>query len=69
MSTVTVTAKQGTGNTITAKVIPNVTDFRVDTVRKMLFVNQGNDRQEFDINAATTVTCTIANGQYTLTIS
>jgi len=69
-STVTVTGKVGPGITATATVVNNVTSFAIDTVNEILSVFVGPDnRQQFDITAATTITCTVSGNNYTLTIS
>ena len=74
MSQATVTAVAGPAKAVTALVIPNMTGFAFDITRKILTVWTGAGvkeygAQDFDINAITTVTCVIASGNYTLTVS
>lgn len=67
-STATVTGKIGAGSTATALVFSNVTSFAFDSA--ILSVNHdGNTVTQFDVHAATTVTCTKSGDNYTLTVS
>lgn len=73
-STVTVTGKVGPASTVTALVLTNVSKFSIDTTNELLTVELGEGSQppkvrEFDISAATTITCTVSGNSYTLTIS
>jgi hypothetical protein len=68
-STATVTAKIGPAQSLTATVFNNVTSFNFDVVAKVLTVVANGITTMMDINAATTVTCTIATGNFTLTVS
>lgn len=61
-SQATVTAKIGPGNTVTAIVLPNLTQFNLDTVKKVLTTNSDRGIVEFDVNASTVLTCTITAG-------
>lgn len=68
-SKATVTAKIGPASTVTAQVFNDVTMFAFDTSGKILTIRAGGILTQLDINAATTITCTISNGNYTLTVS
>ena len=72
-STATITAKTGTGASLTASVFNNVTFFSIDTVNKVLVVEYNNGdgirRMQIDVNASTTYTLTISSGNYSLTIT
>lgn len=69
-STATITGKVGPAVAMTATVFSNVTEFAVDCVNNILTIIVGKGiPQRIDIGAATTVTCTISNKAYTLTIS
>jgi hypothetical protein len=63
-STATITAKAGPGNTVTALALTGVTEFKFQAgpVRPMLFVTCDQGIREFDINASTTLTCTLTAG-------
>jgi len=67
--TATVTAKYGPAKTATATVLRNVSFFSVATDSEMLTVVSGGKTVEYDIGAATTITCTVSGSTYTLTIS
>ncbi len=70
-NTVTVTAKTGPGQTVTAKVISYIL-LTIDPIRQVLHVTDSNGQvQDFDINAVTALTCTVsgAAGTYAFTIS
>jgi|GraSoiStandDraft_4_1057263.scaffolds.fasta_scaffold00110_31 hypothetical protein len=69
---VTVTGVVGPGRTVTAAVIPNVTEvtFVPDPKQLKLKTNDPNNaNKDFDISAATTVTCTITGGNYAFVVS
>lgn len=72
-ASVTVTGKAGPGITVTAKTFTGVQRYVVDVGKGILtlFYSSDNDgpTQEFDINAATTMTVTISSGNQTVTIS
>lgn len=68
-SAATVTAKIGPAQTVTAQVFSNVSSFNFDVIAKVLTVVNNGIITQMDINAATTVTCTIATGNFTLTVS
>jgi hypothetical protein len=69
---VTVTGKTGPNFTVTAAVIPNVNRVTFEPNPKILRVQtddiNGNIK-DFDISAATTVTCTITAGNYAFSVS
>ena len=71
--TATVTGKIGPERTITAMVHNNVRFFSIDTdneVLELVYNNgSGERRQQIDVSAATTITCTVSGNTYTLTIS
>jgi hypothetical protein len=69
-SQATVTGKVGPGSTITSQVFSNLTEFSLLTWPKnVMFITSNNKRQDFDINATTTVTVTIASGVATIVVS
>lgn len=68
-ATVTVTGKYGPGFTATSTVISNVLSVRFDVANGMLFIETATRTLEYDINAATTVTCTVTGTNYAFTIS
>ncbi len=61
-SQATITAKTGPGSSITSLVLNNLTQFNLDIGRKMLYTNSDIGPKEFDVNATTTLTCTITAG-------
>lgn len=68
-SQATITAKTGPGNTVTSQVLTNVTrmDFQTNNpsagiTKNVLFVQCDQGLLQFDINATTTITCTITAG-------
>jgi len=69
---VTVTGKTGPDRTVTAAVIPNVTqiDFQLNDKRLFIHTEQGvgDNVKEFDLTF-TTVTFSITGGNYTVTVS
>lgn len=69
---VTVTGILGPARQVTALVIPNALEVTFNMIPKLLRVRtddvSGNIK-DFDLSAATTVTCVIAAGNYTFTIS
>lgn len=67
---VTVTAKVGPGATITAQAYQNCQLATFDMVNNLLVVQLSNgQRLSFDINAATTITATLASGNFAFTVS
>jgi hypothetical protein len=68
-ATVTVTGKAGPGNTVTAEVFENVTNFSFATENNILTIVQGAKTLAFDINDATTITATKSGTTYTLVVS
>lgn len=76
VATFTVTSKAGPNETVTAQVFSGVTAFTVDVARQVLQLWIGTaptsgPQKEFDINANTTFTCTLAaaGGNWTVTVS
>lgn len=69
MSQVTATGKMGPNLTLTAAVFNNVTQFDMNSDTNILSIWQGTKATHVSISAATTVTCTVSGGQYTLTVS
>lgn len=68
----TVTSKTGPGLTVTSLVINNIYDihFEFQAGRNRLLIKSVDRNYEFDINATTTISCTItAGGNATWTIS
>lgn len=70
----TITAKTGPDRQSTAAVFNGLTGFLVLPDRKVLQLFTGGDTnsppmKEFDLQAATTLTCTISGSTYTLTVS
>ena len=69
-ATLTLTGKAGPGNTLTAAVFTNVTEFTVETENGTIRFNDANGLfRTVDISAATTVTATKTGTTWTLTIS
>ena len=69
-SQATVTGKAGPAKTVTALIHPNVTVFNLSLGGKsMLYIESDLGKREYDINATTTLTCTIAAGVATLVVS
>ena len=69
-STATVTSKTGPGQTVTVLVINNVREANFAlALKSILVVTNDLGIKEFDINATTTITFTIAVGVGTLTVS
>lgn len=69
---VTVTAQTGPARQLTTTVIPNVNEVTFSPNQKMLRVqiDDANGRnKEFDLAAATTVTCTITTGNFAFIVS
>jgi hypothetical protein len=69
-SQLTITGKTGPAVTVTAQVLTNVTQFNMALGGKSfleVFCDQG--RKEYDLNATTTLTCTISAGNATLVVS
>jgi len=69
----TVTAQTGPGRQLTAVTIPNVTavDFQLNDRRLFITTDQGagDNIKEFDLSTITTVTFSIAAGNYSVTVS
>jgi hypothetical protein len=69
-SQATVTGKVMGGIQATAKIIQNVESIHLDCNDKLLYVNDNNNvRTDFDISAATTMTVSLAGGNYTIVVS
>lgn len=70
-STATVTAKTGPALTVTAATFPDVREFLLKLGGKSILQINDDSRgiKEFDINATTTLTCTIAAGVATIVVS
>lgn len=69
-SQATITSKIGPGSTVTAQVLTNLTVFNLSLGGKStLYTESDSGKQHFDINATTTLTCTIAAGVATLVVS
>ena len=69
MSTVTVSGKQGPNITVAAAVYQNVTQFDMNSNSNILTIWQGGKVSHISILAATTITCTVVGGQYSLVVS
>lgn len=67
--TATITAKIGPAITATAVVLTGVSFFSIDTDREVLTVVSNARTIQYEIAAATTITCTVSGSTYTLTIS
>lgn len=71
--TATVTGVIGPARAVTATVFSNVSWFAIDTAKEILDIEYNNTgrvvRQQIEIAAATTITCTVSTNVYTLTIS
>jgi len=69
----TVTAQTGPGRQLTAVTIPNVIgiDFQLNDRRLFIATEQGvgDNIKEFDLSTITTVTFSIAGGNYSVTVS
>jgi septum formation inhibitor-activating ATPase MinD len=62
-SQLTVTkSKTGPGSAVAALLLTGLKQFNLDMDRKVLFTNSDIGLREFDINATTTLTCTITAG-------
>lgn len=70
-STATVTAKAGPGLTVTAASFTDVQQFNLALAGKsvLTIVDAQKGTKEFDINATTTLTATIASGVATFVVS
>lgn len=68
---VTVTGKSGPGLTVTAIPVLNVHNIQFDLNAQvlLLFQNGTPSPKQFDLNATTTVTCTISGGVYTVAVA
>ncbi len=71
--TATVTGVIGPARAVTSTVFSNVSWFAIDTNKEILDIEYNNTgrivRQQIEIAAATTITCTVSGNAYTLTIS
>lgn len=67
--TATVTGKVGAGLTVTSLVLTDLTSFSIETAPEILTVVANGKTQQYDIAAATTITCTVSGNTYTLTVS
>jgi hypothetical protein len=62
-SQLTVTkSKTGPGVTVSGTILTGLKQFNLDMDRRVLFTNSEVGLREFDINATTTLTCTITAG-------
>ena len=69
-SQATITGKTGPAQTVTSLVLSNLTEFNLQLAGKsVLYTNSDQGKKEFDINATTTLTCTIAAGVATIVVS
>lgn len=69
-SQATITGKTGPAQTVTALVLTNLRVFHMDLAgRSVLLTESDQGKREFDINATTTLTCTIAAGVATIVVS
>ena len=69
-SQATVTSKTGPGITVTAQVFNPISRFDLQLGGKsVLFITTDKGTKEFDIQATTTLACTIAAGVATLVVS
>jgi hypothetical protein len=69
-SQATVTAKAGPALTVTSLLLSELTRFELVLGGKsMLFTESAQGKKEFDINATSTLTCTIAAGVATIVVS
>lgn len=64
-SQLTLTAKIGPAETVTALIFTNPTSINFNIAKNILTVNG----QDYDITAATTVTCTKSGSNYTWVVS
>jgi hypothetical protein len=69
MSTATVTGKAGPNIAVTAVVYTGVTQFDMNSDNNILTIWQGTKATMIAIEAAVTITVTVAGGQYTLTVA
>ena len=69
MSQATVTAKVGPATQNTAIVYTNVSSFKFDTARRVLTLVRDSITTDFDLSAATTVTCSVTGANFSFTIS
>ena len=69
-SQATITGKTGPAQTVTALVLTNLRVFHLELAGKSILQTVSDQGQrEFDINATTTLTCTIAAGVATIVVS
>lgn len=69
-SQATITSKTGPAQTVTALVLTNLRVFHLELAGKSILQTVSDQGQrEFDINATTTLTCTIAAGVATIVVS
>lgn len=69
MSTATVTGSAGPDIDVTAVVFTGVNSFSLSSDNNILSLVQSGKVTDIDVSAATTITCTVSGGQYTLTVS
>jgi hypothetical protein len=69
-SQATITGKTGPAQTVTSLVLTNLSSFNLQLAGKsVLYTESDQGKKEFDINATTTLTCTIAAGVATIVVS
>lgn len=69
-SQATITAKAGPAQAVTSAVLTDLTEFNLQLGGKsVLQTVAAGIRREFDINATTTLTCTIAAGVATIVVN
>jgi hypothetical protein len=61
-SQLTITGKTGPAVTVTSLILTGLKQFNLDMDRKVLFTSSDAGLREFDVNATTTLTCTITAG-------
>lgn len=69
-SQATITSVTGPARTVTSQVLSNLTEFNLQLGGKSVLMTVADGkRQEFDIAATDTLTCTIADGVATIVVS
>lgn len=69
-SQATITGKTGPGVTVTSLVLTNLTKFDLRLGGKsVLYTESDQGQREFDVNATSTLTCTIAAGVATIVVN
>lgn len=69
-SQATITGKTGPAYTVTSLVLTNLREFNLQLAGKsILYTDSDLGKKEFDVNATTTLTCTIASGVATIVVS